>query len=123
LEDLNRLTEEIIGAAIEVHRGLGPGLLESTYEAALCIEFDERGMKYRRQMPIAMTYKNKPVGEYRLDLLVEDAVIVEIKSVERIDPVFSAQVLTYLRATGKRIGLLINFNGEMLRTGIRRFML
>lgn len=123
MEDLKKLTEDIIGAAIQVHCGLGPGLLEATYEAAFCVELDERGIKYRRQLPIAMTYKNRPVGEYRLDLLVEDAVIVEIKSVERIDPVFSAQVLTYLRASGKRIGLLINFNGELLRTGIRRFIL
>ncbi len=123
MHDLNRLTENIIGAAIEVHRILGPGLLEATYEAALCIELEERQIRHRRQVPIPMTYKDKPVGDYRLDLLVEDAVVVEIKSVERLDPVFSAQILTYLRAASKRVGLLINFNGQLLTAGVRRFVL
>jgi GxxExxY protein len=123
MEDLNQLTERIIGCGIEVHRHLGPGLLEATYEEALCIEFQESGIKYKRQLPFPILYKGRTLGEYRLDLLVEDAVVVEIKSVERFDPVFEAQVLTYLKVTGKRVGLLINFNSRLLRDGIKRFVL
>ena len=123
MDDLNQLTEKIIGCAIEVHRNLGPGLLEATYEEALCIELADCGTKYRRQAPFPIHYKGRTLGEYRLDILVEDAVIVEIKSVERFDPVFEAQVLTYLKATGKKVGLLINFNSRLLRDGIKRFVL
>jgi len=123
LGDLNQLTEKIIGCAIEVHRNLGPGLLESTYEEAMCVELTDAGVNYRRQMPFPILYKGRTLGEYRLDLLVEDAVIVEIKSVERFDPVFQAQVLKYLKATGKKIGLQINFNSRLLRDGIKRFIL
>jgi GxxExxY protein len=123
MEDLNQLTERIIGCGIEVHRHLGPGLLEATYEEALCIEFQESGIKYKRQLPFPILYKGRTLGEYRLDLLVEHAVVVEIKSVERFDPVFEAQVLTYLKVTGKRVGLLINFNSRLLRDGIKRFVL
>lgn len=123
MEELNQLTEAIIGAAIEVHRTLGPGLLESSYEAALCVELEARGLRYLRQHSIPLRYRDKPIGEYRLDLLVEDAVIVEVKSVERIDPVFMFQVLTYLRAASKKIGLLINFNSRFLKDGIRRYIL
>lgn len=97
----NHLREKIIGCAIEVHRVLGPGLLEATYEEALCIELAEFGLTHRRQCPIPISYQGRRLGEYRLDLVVEDAVIVEIKSVERFDPVFQAQVLTYLRAAEK----------------------
>jgi GxxExxY protein len=102
LDDLNQTTERIIGCAIEVHRTLGPGLLENTYEEAMCIELTDAGLKYQRQLPFPILYKGKALGEYRLDLLVEDAVIVEIKSVERFNPVFEAQVLTYLKPRGKR---------------------
>jgi GxxExxY protein len=123
VEGLNHLTEKIIGCAIEVHRVLGPGLLESTYEEALCIELTSCRIKHRRQAAIPMSYKGRPLGEYRLDLIVEDAVIVEIKSVERFDPVFQAQVLTYLRATGRKVGLLINFNSKLLRDGVKRIIL
>lgn len=123
MDDLNRLTERIIGCGIEVHRHLGPGLLEAVYEEALCIEFQESGIEYKRQLPFPILYKNRALGEYRLDLLVENAVIVEIKSVERFDPVFEAQVLTYLRVTGKKIGLLINFNSRLMRDGIKRLIL
>jgi len=123
MEDLNALTERIIGSAIEVHRELGPGLLEATYEAALGIEFDLAGLAFRRQLPMAAIYKGRKIGEYRLDLLVEERVVVEVKSVERFDPVFEAQVLTYLRITGKKVGLLINFNRGLLVDGIRRFIL
>ena len=123
LEQLNHLTERIIGCAIEVHRELGPGLLESTYEEALCIELSDFAIKHRRQAAIPMSYKGRALSEYRLDLIVEDAVIVEIKSVERFDPVFQAQVLTYLRASGKKVGLLINFNPKLLRDGVKRIIL
>jgi GxxExxY protein len=123
LDDLNQLTEKIIGCGIEVHRNLGPELLEATYEEALCIELGESSIRYRRQAPFPILYKGRTLGEYRVDLLVEDAVIVEIKSVERLDPVFEAQVLTYLKATGKRVGLLMNFNSRLLRDGIKRLIL
>ena len=123
MEELNRLTERIIGCAIEVHRHLGPGLLENVYEEAVCVEFDLQGISYQRQVTLPVNYKGRAIGEYRIDLLVEDAVVVEIKSVERHDPVFEAQVLTYLRVTGKKIGLLINFNSKLLKDGVKRFVL
>ncbi len=123
MKDIDKLTESIIGCAIEVHRHLGPGLLESAYEAALCIELELAGLKYQRQVSIPALYKERTIGEYRIDLVVEDAVIVEIKSVDRFDPVFDAQVLTYLKVTGKKIGLLINFNSRFLKDGIKRFIL
>lgn len=121
--EINHLTESLIGCAIEVHRQLGPGLLEGTYESAYCIELDDSGRKYKRQLMVPVVYKGRAIGEYRLDLLVEDLVIVEIKSVERFDPVFEAQLLTYLRVTGKKVGLLINFNSKLLKDGIKRFVL
>lgn len=123
MKDLKKLTERIIGCAIEVHRELGPGLLEATYEAALCIEFDLAELKYRRQDTIPAIYKGQSIGEYRPDLIVEDAVVIEVKSVDRFDPVFEAQVLTYLRITSKKVGLLLNFNTRLLIDGIKRFVL
>ena len=123
MKEVNDITEAVIGCAIEVHRQLGPGLLEASYESALCIELDDAGLSYQRQTVIPAVYKGRTIGDYRLDLVVEDAVVVEIKSVERFDPVFEAQVLTYLRVTGKKIGLLINFNSRLLRDGIRRYAL
>ncbi|HEV8589059.1 MAG TPA: GxxExxY protein [Pyrinomonadaceae bacterium] len=122
-EGLKQLTETIIGCAIEVHRQLGPGLLEQTYEAALCIELQNAGMKFVRQPIFPVIYKGQTIGEYRLDLIVGDSVVVEIKSVERFDPIFESQVLTYLRVTGKKVGLLMNFNSRLLRDGIKRYML
>ncbi|MGC2322238.1 MAG: GxxExxY protein [Terriglobales bacterium] len=121
--ELNQITKLIIGCAIEVHRQLGPGLLEGIYERALAIELDRAGLKFNRQVAVPVVYKGQRIAEHRLDLLVEDAVIVEIKSVERIDPVFEAQVLTYLGITGKRLGLLINFNSRLVTKGIKRFIL
>ncbi|MGB7622671.1 MAG: GxxExxY protein [Terriglobia bacterium] len=123
MDEINKLTEKIIGCAIEVHRNLGPGLLEATYEAALCVEMELAGLNFRRQLVFPVVYKGRSIGEYRLDLVVEDAVVVEIKSVERFDPVFEAQVLTYLKVTGKNIGLLINFNSRLLKDGIKRYIL
>jgi GxxExxY protein len=119
----SQLTEKIIGRAIEVHKQLGPGLLESAYEAALCIELEDAGLKYKRQLPFPVIYKGRNIGEYRPDLIIEEKVIIEIKSVERMDPVFEAQLLTYLRITGIHIGLLINFNTHLLKDGIKRMVL
>ncbi len=121
--DLNPLTSRIIGCAIAVHRVLGPGLLESLYESAMCIEFDEIGLRYERQKCIPACYKGHLLGDYHVDLVVEDLVIVEIKSVERPIPVFEAQLLTYLRLTEKLVGLLINFNSRLLKDGIKRLVL
>ena len=120
---LNVITEKIIGCAIEVHRHLGPGLLENVYEEALSTEFQINEINYQRQVPVPIQYKGRVIGEYRMDLLVEDTVVVEIKSVERNDPVFDAQVLTYLKVAGKEVGLLINFNSRLLKNGIKRFIL
>ena len=98
---------------------LGPGLLESIYEEALCVELSDAGLKFQRQVNIPAVYKGRQVGQYRIDLIVEESVIVELKSVDRHDPVFEAQILTYLRVTGKKIGLLINFNSKLLKSGVK----
>ena len=117
---LNELTEKIIGAAIAVHRELGPGLLEATYESALCIELDDLGLKHERQLVVPVVYKKRIIGEYRLDLLVEKRVVVELA---RFEPVFEAIVLTYLRITSKKVGLFFNLNTRFLKDGIRRYIL
>jgi GxxExxY protein len=117
------LTQKIIGCAIEVHKHLGAGLLESLYEEALTAEFELQGLKFQRQIELPVKYKGKLIGQYRLDLLVENAVVVEIKSVERHDSIFEAQLLTYMKLTDKKIGLLINFNSKLLKDGIKRFVL
>ena len=122
-EQKDPLTEKIIGCAIEVHRTLGPGLLESTYESALAVEFEIQGISYERQVICPISYKSRMAGDYRLDLLVENSVIVEIKSVERYDAIFEAQLLTYLKITGHKRGLLINFNSRLLKDGVKRFVL
>ncbi len=122
MDEINKLTEKIIGCAIEVHRHLGPGLLESTYEAAMAIEMESSGLRFERQLAFPVLYKEKQIGEYRLDLLVENEVVIEIKSVERFDRVFEGQILTYLAVTGKRVGLLVNFNTRLLHDGIKRFI-
>jgi GxxExxY protein len=109
---LDAITDKIIACAIEVHRQLGPGLLEQTYETAMCVELTGAGVAFKRQASFSVIYKGSQIGEHRADLIVESAVVVELKSVERYDPVFMAQVLTYLRCTGLRVGLLINFNGR-----------
>ena len=123
VEERDPITEKIIGCAIEVHRQLGPGLMEGTYEPALAIELEEAGMRFQRQATFPVLYKGKTIGECRVDLIVEDVVVVELKSVERFDAVFEAEVLTYLKITGKRVGLLINFNSRLLRDGVKRFIL
>jgi GxxExxY protein len=119
----NAVTERVIGCAIEVHKVLGPGLLESIYEGALCVELSRRGLSYSRQAPVPVTYKGEPIADFRLDLVVEDRVVVEIKAVERLDPVFDAQLLSYLRLTGRHVGLLINFNSRLLKQGLKRLVL
>ena len=106
-----------------MHRHLGPGLLENVYEEAMVVEFDLDGLNYIQQFKLPVLYKGRVLGEYRLDLLVGDMIVVEIKSVERYDPVFEAQVLTYLKLTQKRVGLLINFNSRLVKDGIKRFIL
>ncbi|HOO73506.1 MAG TPA: GxxExxY protein [Spirochaetota bacterium] len=121
--DINNITEKIIACAIEVHKNLGPGLLESVYERALCYEFQANDIRYDCQIAIPIIYKGLNLGDYRLDLLVEDEVIVELKAVDRIEPVFDAQLLTYLKVTGKKVGLIINFNTPALKDGIKRMIL
>jgi GxxExxY protein len=108
-----------------VHRSLGPGFLESTYENALCAELSRAGLKFERQVVFPIIYKGAVMGEHRVDLLVEDKVIVELKAVSHFEEVFFAQVLAYLRVTGKRVGLLFNFNVTVLMSegGFRRFVL
>lgn len=119
----NTNTERIIKCAIAVHRELGPGLLENVYEEAMDIECTMDGLDIQRQLKIPVLYRGKTIGEYKPDIIVNNLVVVEIKSVERFDPVFEAQVLTYLKTTGKRVGLLINFNSRLVKDGIKRFVL
>ena len=120
MEEQDPLTEQIIGCAIEVHRRLGAGLLEKPYETALCMELAKQGMKFIRQRKVPLTYDAILVGEYQPDLIVEDEVVVEVKSVMRFEPVFTAQMLTYLRITNLRRGLILNFNSVVLKAGIKR---
>lgn len=117
------LTQRILAAAIEVHRLLGPGFIESVYEAALAREFDLRGIRYERQKQILVSYKDAIAGEHRLDFLVEDEVIVELKTLKDFDDVHLAQVISYLKATGKHTGLLINFAKPRLMQGVKRVSL
>ncbi|MCK5076120.1 MAG: GxxExxY protein [Calditrichia bacterium] len=121
-EELNKITEKIIGCSIEVHQTLGPGLLESVYESALCAEFDLQNIKYEKQKVLPVVYKNQNVGDFRIDILVEDVIVLELKSVERYEPVFEAQLLSYLKLGGYHIGLLINFNSKLLKDGIKRMI-
>jgi GxxExxY protein len=122
--EMNEITEKIIGAAIEVHRALGPGLLESAYEECLCHELTLRELAFERQKPLPVEYKGVKLDcGYRLDLLVEALVVVEIKAVEVIQPIHEAQLLTYLKLGGWKLGLLINFNVPFLKDGIRRRIL
>ncbi len=123
MEDLNEITEKIIGCAIEVHRHLGPGLLESVYEKALVIELKNAKLRNERQKCLPVKYKNQSVGEFKIDILVENKVVLELKSVERHDPIFEAQLLSYLKLGDYKLGLLINFNKRLLKEGIKRIIL
>lgn len=118
---LDRITESIIGAAIEVHRALGPGLLESAYEACLAFELAQRGLRVEQQKPLPVIYREVKLDcGYRLDLLIEEQVIVEIKAVDRLTPIHQARLLSYPRLSGCKVGLLINFNVKVLKDGLRR---
>jgi len=122
-DTLNQITDRIIGASIDVHRVLGPGLLESAYEACLAYELAERGLKVELQKPLPIIYKEvKLDGGYRLDLVVQELVVVEIKAVDRLNPIHEAQLLSYLRLSGYKVGLLINFNVTVLKNGLRRMV-
>jgi GxxExxY protein len=120
---INEVSGAIIGAAIEVHQSLGPGLLESAYEECLCYELRERGVRLRRQVPLPVVYKGVrlEIG-YRIDLVVEGVVVVELKTVEKLLPVHEAQLLTYLKLTHLSVGLLLNFHSAVLRNGLRRLV-
>ena len=119
----NDISGKIIGAAIEVHKKLGPGLLESAYEECLCCEMQLRGIEFKRQVPLSLNYKGIVLDcGYRLDLLVEDKVIVELKSIEGLEPIHEAQMLTYLKLRNAWLGLIINFNVIMLKDGVRRLV-
>jgi GxxExxY protein len=118
------LTEKIIGFAIEVHRQIGPGLLESAYEECLCYELKEHGIGFRRQVPLPVVYKGVRLHcGYRMGVLVEDELILELKTAERLMPIHEAQMLTYLKLSGVRTGLLLNFNTAVLKDGLRRISL
>jgi GxxExxY protein len=120
--ELSKITEKIIGCAIGVHKFLGPGLLESVYEECLTYELTKAGLKVERQKPVPVIYKEIHMEcGYRIDILVEDLVIIELKTVEIFSPIHEAQVLTYMRCANKRLGLLINFNVPILKNGIRRY--
>ena len=123
VQEINEITERIIGLAIEVHRHLGPGIAEAGYERALVIELMAAGMAFERQIGIPVIYKGSVVAEYRPDLVVSGRVVVEIKSVERLTRVHTAQMLTYLRVTKRELGLILNFNEAVLKDGIRRVAL
>ncbi len=122
--ELRGLTEKIIGAAIEVHRNLGPGLLESAYEACLAYELEAAGLKVERQKPVPLAYKDIRLDlGYRLDMVIEDQVVLELKAVDEFTDIHEAQILSYLKFSDYEVGLLINFNVRLLKDGIRRFIM
>jgi GxxExxY protein len=120
---LSELTEKVIGASIEIHRALGPGLLESAYEECLCYELTRHGVQYTRQQPLPVIYKGVRLDcGYQMDIVVEKAIILELKTVEKLLPIHEAQLLTYLKLTGLSLGLLLNFNVPVLKYGVRRIV-
>lgn len=119
----DQITEKIIGSAIAVHKALGPGLPESAYEECLCFELSEAGLEFKRQVALPVVYKGVKLDcGYRMDVVVEESVIIEIKAVERIVPVHEAQLLSYLKLTGIKVGLLLNFHVPVLKSGIKRIV-
>ena len=117
------LSQKVIGAAIEVHRALGPGLLESAYEVCLCLELTKAGVTFKRQVEMPVSYKGKRIDcGYRADLIIEGTLLVELKSVDRLLPIHQAQLLTYLKLSGIRTGLLIKLNSKVLKDGIKRLV-
>lgn len=120
---INQITEKIIGCAIEVHKGLGSGLLESAYEECLCFELNQIGLKLERQVPLPVVYKGVKLDcGYRMDIIVENLVVVEVKAVESLIPVHKAQLLSYLKLYNKKVGLLINFHVPILKKGLKRIV-
>jgi len=118
------MSERVIKMAMDVHRQLGPGLLETIYEQCLCCELEQGGIAYARQVPLPVTYKTLRLDcAYRMDIVVDNSLVVEVKAVERILPIHEAQMLTYLRLSGHKVGLLMNFNNVVLKDGLRRFVL
>jgi GxxExxY protein len=123
ISQINELSRRVVGAAIEVHRHLGPGLLESTYEACLVYELRQAGIAVEPQKPLPIVYKGIELPEaYRLDILVEESIVVELKAVDKLEKIHEAQLLTYLRLTGLWLGLLINFNTVLLKDGLKRLV-
>jgi len=121
--NINQLSSKIIGAAIEVHKTLGPGLLESAYEQCLCHELSIQGLLFEKQKPLSIDYKGQKLDcGYRLDVIVEKEVIIELKSCEKIEPIHKAQLLTYLKLSGLNLGLILNFNVSLMRDGIVRIV-
>jgi GxxExxY protein len=124
VKNLNEVTDVIIGAAMEVHRALGPGLLESSYEICLCRELSVRGLRFERQVPISVEYKGVKLDcGYRADVVVDETILLEIKAVDSLLSIHEAQLLSYLKLVGWKIGLLMNFNVELLKHGLRRRVL
>ena len=121
--DINQLSSQIIGAAIEVHKAPGPGLLESAYEKCLCHELELRGLWFESQKPLPLVFKGEKLDcGYKLDIVVENTIILELKSCEKIEPIHKAQLLTYLKLSGLKLGLLLNFNVPVMRDGIIRMV-
>ena len=123
MTNMNQLSSRIIGAAIEVHKSLGPGLLESAYEECLCHELSIQGLLFEKQKPLSINYKGKKLDcGYRMDIVVEKEVIIELKSCEKVEAIHKAQLLTYLKLSGLNLGLILNFNVPLMRDGIVRIV-
>ena len=120
---LDETARAVLSAALEVHRVLGPGFLESVYEGAMAVEFELRGISFERQKPIGVSYKGYAIGEGKLDFFVQNSLIVELKAAEKLLPIHQAQLMSYLKATGCRLGLLVNFHERLLKDGVRRVVL
>lgn len=123
MDDLNKISDRIIGCAIEVHRNLGAGLSENIYQKALCMELKLAGLNIEFEKAINVNYRDEMIGQFRIDIVVEDKIILELKSVERYDPLFEAQLLSYMKLGGFKLGLLINFNNKLFKDGIKRIIL
>ena len=124
MKNINDITYKIIGCAYEVHKILGPGLLESTYETCLCYELEKQGLKFEKQKELMINYKGTTLNNgYRIDILVEDSIVLELKSVENLLPIHTAQILTYPKLSEHNLGLLINFNVTNLQNGIHRYII
>ena len=124
MKNINDITYKIIGCAYEVHKILGPGLLESTYETCLCYELEKQGLKFEKQKELMINYKGTTLNNgYRIDILVEDSIVLELKSVENLLPIHTAQILTYLKHSEHTLGLLINYNVTNLQNGIHRYII